>query len=220
VKAKTKIVPIGEIKPHPRNPNGHSAEQVGLLAKSAKKYEQVRNIVVWQGLIIAGEGFWRGAKKAGLKEIEVKDVSHWPEAKALAYMYDDNALAFKSELDAAGVLLLIELAEQDGESPTCLTDDERGAMVKQAKLAKREQVKLANDPGALMGAPAAQVPSSDNGKARFPLAVILDGPTNRAWQEYKGRVGKKQDTAAFVEMFEAVTRADPGEKPGSEIKSG
>jgi hypothetical protein len=90
-------------------------------------------------------------------------------------------------------------------------------MVKQAKLAKREQVKLANDPGALMGAPAAQAPG---GKARFPLAVILDGPTNRAWQEYKGRVGKKQDTAAFVEMFEAVTRADPGEKPGSEIKSG
>src|SRR3990167_504862 len=116
---QTVSVLIDTLKPHPRNPNVHTPEQVKELAASAATFDQVRSIVVWQGHIIAGEGFWRGAQLAGKTEIEVHDVSHWPEQKAIQYMLADNRLAEKSYRDTAALsALLAELAEEDALTGT------------------------------------------------------------------------------------------------------
>lgn len=203
-KSVIRSVAIDTLKPHPRNPNKHPLEQVKALAESAREFDQTRNIVVWKGLIIAGEGFWRGAKKAGLTQVEIKDVSHWSEAKALAYMYADNDLAKRSDLNPEGALLLLELAEKGGEHVPGVTDEERLTMAKRAKLSKREQVKLAADPEAMVNAPQAG-PTSQAGQAKFPLAIVLSAEQNRRWQEYKQTVDIKTDGAAFWQMFEAVT---------------
>ena len=99
MRAKYQVVPIQSVRPHERNYNFHPEFQVDQLAKSAETFAQVRNIVVWRGKIIAGEGFWRGMVRAGQTHISIKDVSEWPEEKALAYMATDNELARMAQPD-------------------------------------------------------------------------------------------------------------------------
>lgn len=90
---KTKKVKISSLKPHPKNPNTHPKGQIAELKDSLNQFDQVKNIVVWQGWVIAGNGLLMAAKKQGRKEIEIQDVSGWPEEKAIAFMISDNRLA-------------------------------------------------------------------------------------------------------------------------------
>jgi len=87
---KTKIA---DIKPHPKNPNTHSGYQVGELSNSLDVFDQVKNIVTWNGYILAGHGLVEAANKKGKKELYAVDVSDWDEEKALSFMAADNRLA-------------------------------------------------------------------------------------------------------------------------------
>lgn len=96
---KTQIVKTASLKPHPQNANNHPNYQIIELQKSLEQFDQVKNIVVWQGLVIAGNGLWQAAKKSGQIKIEIKDVSSWPEDKAIKYMIADNRLSELSIID-------------------------------------------------------------------------------------------------------------------------
>lgn len=89
---KIKKVNISSLKPHPQNPNQHPQEQLNELESSLEQFDQVKNIVVWKNLVIAGNGLLMAAEKQGRKEIEVRDVSDWPEEKAIKFMIADNRL--------------------------------------------------------------------------------------------------------------------------------
>jgi hypothetical protein len=117
-------VPIDAIGPHPLNYNGHPDPQVVELGRSAMQFGQVKNIVVWQNKIIAGEGFWRGAKLIGMDTIDVKDVSHWPESRALAFMAVDNELAKKSNSDPQGLADIVRAAHEAGEDTPGISEQE------------------------------------------------------------------------------------------------
>lgn len=88
-----KTIKTSELKPHPQNCNNHPVEQLNELQSSLDQFDQVKNIVVWQNQVIAGCGLLEAAKKQGREEIEVQDVSDWPEDKALKFMIADNRLA-------------------------------------------------------------------------------------------------------------------------------
>ena len=96
---KLKTVKISNLKSHTSNPNSHSAAQLQELQNSLDKFDQVKNIVVWQGHVIAGCGLLEAAKAQGREEIEIQDVSDWPEKKALSYMIADNRLADLAIMD-------------------------------------------------------------------------------------------------------------------------
>ena len=87
------------LKHHPQNPNDHSDNQITELVNSLGEFEQVKNIVVWQGQVIAGNGLLMAAKKSGLSEIEVQDVSDWSEQKAISFMVADNQLARMGQIN-------------------------------------------------------------------------------------------------------------------------
>ncbi len=102
-----KKVKVSSLKSHPKNPNQHPENQVNELINSIDQFEQIKNIVVWQNQIIAGNGFWLASKKKGLKEISICDVSDWPEKKAVSFMIADNRLAELAIMDndiLAGIL--------------------------------------------------------------------------------------------------------------------
>ena len=94
-----KTVKIEELKPHPKNPNKHPEEQIKELSNSLDEFDQVKNIVVWQDFVIAGCGLLEAAIKQGHEEIEIKDVSDWPEEKAIKFMISDNRLAAMAIMD-------------------------------------------------------------------------------------------------------------------------
>lgn len=94
-----KTVKISDLKQHPKNPNTHPQEQITELQDSLEQFDQVKNIVVWQGQVIAGNGLLMAAKKQGRAKIEVQDVSDWPEEKAISFMISDNRLAELAIMD-------------------------------------------------------------------------------------------------------------------------
>lgn len=96
---KTKKVKISGLKPHPKNPNAHPAGQITELQSSLKQFDQVKNIVTWQGYIIAGHGLVTAAEKQGIEYLKAVDVSDWPEEKAIKLMIADNRLAEMSEIN-------------------------------------------------------------------------------------------------------------------------
>ena len=104
--------PIGELKPHPRNPNTHSAGQLKLLAKIIEAQGWRNPIVVSKssGLIVAGHARLEAAKLLGMKTVPV-DVQTFKDTDAeLAHLLADNRIAELAEMDGGSLKdLLLEL---------------------------------------------------------------------------------------------------------------
>ena len=84
-----KTVTIADLEPHPQNPNTHPVKQIDALGDSLDEFDQVKNVVIWRGQILAGHGLVTAALKSGRLTLDAVDVSHWDEAKATAFMLAD-----------------------------------------------------------------------------------------------------------------------------------
>jgi len=103
-----KTVKISSLKSHSKNPNKHPQNQLAELKNSLDQFDQIKNIVVWQNKVIAGNGLLEAAKSQNRETIEVQDVSDWPEEKAIKFMISDNRLADMAIMDddlLSGLLL-------------------------------------------------------------------------------------------------------------------
>jgi hypothetical protein len=88
---------LAKFKPHPKNPRFHSPEQIEEIAESIRRYGFLRAVVVWRGLILAGEGSAKAAKIADVDKVPVVYADHLSEAEAVAFMLSDNKLNQLSE---------------------------------------------------------------------------------------------------------------------------
>lgn len=84
-----KTVTVADLKPHPNNPNTHPAKQIDALAESLDEFTQVKNVVIWNGILLAGHALVEAAIKSGRLTLDAVDVSHWPEDKAISFMLAD-----------------------------------------------------------------------------------------------------------------------------------
>lgn len=100
-----KLVPIKELKPHPRNRNSHPIEQIERLAKILK-YQGWRypvKVSKRSGFVTAGHGRIEAAQANGWKEIPVNFQDYEDEAQEYADVQADNAIASWAELDLSGI---------------------------------------------------------------------------------------------------------------------
>jgi ParB-like chromosome segregation protein Spo0J len=88
-------VPIGKLKPNPRNPRNHNAAQIEAIAKSIDAFGFNAPILVdREDTIIAGHGRY---------SVPVIRLEHLTPAQAQAYMLADNKLSDRSaDSDEAG----------------------------------------------------------------------------------------------------------------------
>ncbi|MHC4195937.1 MAG: DNA modification methylase [Planctomycetota bacterium] len=98
-----KTVTIADLEPHPENPNTHPAKQIDALGDSLDEFDQVKNVVIWRGLMLAGHAVREAAIKSGRLTLEAVDVSHWDEAKAKAFMLADIRLPDMGIYDEAAM---------------------------------------------------------------------------------------------------------------------
>jgi DNA modification methylase len=114
---KTEQVLLTSLRPHPKNYNRHSKDQVRRLAESLKRFGQPKPIVVWQHYIIAGHGLVEGAKQAKFETLLAADMTDdWTETQAIAFLAADNELARMGDPDEEALkLLLQELSKDDVE---------------------------------------------------------------------------------------------------------
>lgn len=100
-----KLVPLDKIKPHPKNRNKHTSQQIQRLAEIFK-YQGIRKAVVvsnLSGFMTAGHGRLEAAKLAGMKVYPVNFQDYDDEAQEYADLTADNAIALWAEIDLSGV---------------------------------------------------------------------------------------------------------------------
>jgi hypothetical protein len=96
-----KLVPVGELKPNPRNPNTHPQRQIELLAKNIRYFGWRQTITVSKltGLIVSGHGRLMAAKQLGAEVVPVDYQDFSNENDELAVLVADNRLAELSTVD-------------------------------------------------------------------------------------------------------------------------
>lgn len=100
-----KLVPLGELQPHPKNRNVHPDDQIDRLARVIE-YQGWRHPIIvsnLSGFIVAGHGRLAAAKKLKLKEAPVEYQDFENEEQEYAFLVSDNAIALWAELDLSGI---------------------------------------------------------------------------------------------------------------------
>lgn len=100
-----KLVPISELKPHPKNRNSHPDSQLVRLAQILE-YQGWRypiKVSKLSGFITSGHGRLEAAKKAGFTQVPVNFQEYDSEAQEYADLIADNGIALWSELDIENI---------------------------------------------------------------------------------------------------------------------
>jgi DNA modification methylase len=101
---------VATLVPYARNARTHSDAQVAQLAASIREFGFTNPILVdGERGIIAGHGRLLAARKLGLAEVPVIELSHLSPAQRRAYVLADNKLALNAGWDDD--LLRLELAD-------------------------------------------------------------------------------------------------------------
>jgi len=99
--AHDKLVPLAEIKAHPKNPNRHSAEQVNVLAKAIMKngFRAPVCVSTRSGFVTRGHARFAAAMLLGASQVPVDFQEYASEEEEVGDMLADNHIAELSERD-------------------------------------------------------------------------------------------------------------------------
>lgn len=102
---KIEWIAVKDIKPHPKNRNQHSEEQIERLAKIIRYQNwRVPLIVSRQStFLVAGHGRLLAAKKLGIEKVPVLVQDFIDEDQEAAFRVSDNEIARWAELDLSGL---------------------------------------------------------------------------------------------------------------------
>lgn len=133
-----------ELKTYPANYNTHPPEQIDELVRSLDQFDQPKNIVIWQGHILAGHGLVEAAIKANRLTIEARDVSEWSQEKAEAFLIADNETARMGRADAIKLAGLVEQVKSQGVAVPGVTEARLAEIVAEAKAVEVERKDLSD----------------------------------------------------------------------------
>ena len=111
---KIEQVAVESLIPYARNSRTHSDDQVAQIAASIKEFGWTNPILIdGESGIIAGHGRLLAARKLGMKEVPVIQLSGMTDTQKRAYIIADNKLALNAGWDDE--LLKLELDELHDE---------------------------------------------------------------------------------------------------------
>ena len=94
---KIELIPIGAIKPNPRNARTHPKKQLLRLAENIGTFGFTVPVIIDENFtLLAGHGRFEAAKLRGLKKIPAIRLCDLSEAKKRALMLADNKIAEKA----------------------------------------------------------------------------------------------------------------------------
>jgi DNA modification methylase len=110
VSSSIERIPIGTLRPNPRNPRTHSKKQIRQIATSIRKFGFLNPIIVDEvRIILCGHGRLEAAKLEGLTHVPVICLDHLTASQKRAYLIADNKIAEQAGWNRE--LLAIELGE-------------------------------------------------------------------------------------------------------------
>jgi len=105
------LVEIEKLRPHPKNPNRHTPEQIERLSE-LYQYHGIRHPIIvskLSGYIVAGHGRLEAAKWCGIEKFPVVYQDFENSEAEYAFVVADNAVAAWAELDLS--MINIEVPE-------------------------------------------------------------------------------------------------------------
>lgn len=97
---KVESVAIKSLTMDPENARTHSEKNIKAIAGSLTTFGQRKPLVVWDNIVIAGNGTIEAAKSLGWEKIEITRVpSDWSHDQARAFALADNRTAELAEWD-------------------------------------------------------------------------------------------------------------------------
>lgn len=105
-----KLVPVSDLKPHPKNPNKHPADQIKRLAQILE-YQGFRypvKVSQLSGFVTSGHGRIEAAKLNGWTHVPVSFQPYEDEAQEYADVVADNAIADWASLDFGNINVNIQ----------------------------------------------------------------------------------------------------------------
>ena len=103
-------VPIGALRPNPRNGRTHSKKQLKQIAASIREFGFLNPVIAdAHNSVLAGHGRLEAARLIGLTHVPVIRFDHLTPAQKRAYVIADNKIAEGAGWDFG--LLAIELGE-------------------------------------------------------------------------------------------------------------
>jgi hypothetical protein len=119
-------VSIDTLQEDPKNTRKHNKRNLDSIGKSLETFGQRRPLVVWNNIVIAGNGTLRAAKSLNWTEIAIARVpDEWTQDQAKAYAIADNRTAELAEWDSELLFeTLDELKDVELFDVTGFTDDD------------------------------------------------------------------------------------------------
>jgi len=109
---KVESAKVGLLFHDPENARTHSQKNIDAIAGSLTTFGQQRPLVVWDGIVVAGNGTLMAAKSLGWEDIDVvRAPVSWTADQARAYSIADNRTSELAEWDDD--LLASQLIELD-----------------------------------------------------------------------------------------------------------
>lgn len=105
---ETISISIDTILEAPFNYNLHPANQIEVLQKSLVEFGQFKNIVLWQGYCIAGNGVLLAAKQLGWQSIQAVIRDDLTEESAKRLCVADNAAPYLAIMDQGKLSELLQ----------------------------------------------------------------------------------------------------------------
>lgn len=103
--SERRIIALEDLKPHPRNPNTHSTNQIERLELLIRKLGFRVPIIVSNltGYIVAGHGRLQAAQNLKLKEVPVEFQDFNDADEEYQFLVSDNAISEWSSLDLGDI---------------------------------------------------------------------------------------------------------------------
>lgn len=102
----SEIVPLGELRPNPRNPNKHSSPQIELYARiiEAQGFRRPITVSRQSGHIVRGHGAMEASIALKLREVPVDYQDYESPASEMADLLADNYLAKMAKIDKVALV--------------------------------------------------------------------------------------------------------------------
>lgn len=111
---KVEKVKVTSLTMDPENARKHSQRNLDAIAGSLATFGQRRPLVVWDGIVIAGNGTLEAAKSLGWETIEITRVpADWTHDQARAYALADNRTAELADWDGVELLSSLQMLDDD-----------------------------------------------------------------------------------------------------------
>lgn len=125
------MVPVGEVRKNPDNPNVHPDDQLEMMGQILRAVGWREALVVSKrsGLLVKGHGRLAAAEKLGLEAVPVEYQDYASEDQELADMIGDNRVSQHSYMDALGLGKLLRKMDASKRDALGYSGEEVGLLM-------------------------------------------------------------------------------------------